>query len=335
MSGSSGDTRQDPAARAPDITVILATRNRAAHLGRALSHLAAQDTGGAFAYDVLVVDNGSADDTRRVVEERRGDGAMELRYAFEPRAGKPYALNTGMAQARGAIFAFTDDDTRPAPTWLRELWTCLCEERADAVAGRVLPRWVAGRPDWLTDEAIGELGALGLVDHGALRRHSARRQDCRWVGSNLAIRRTAALDLGPYDVRLARGQDTEYYRRAVSRALAVVYEPGAVVYHEIPPERLTADYFRGWYGRAGTSRALAGPWERAQLATIMPVWRYRRIARSAAQWVGHTLRRDPWWRRFRCELLLREDLSAWRQCLRLWPRRWLAALTGRPFVPGR
>jgi GT2 family glycosyltransferase len=321
------------AAPSPDFTVILATRNRAAQLARILPRLGAQATGGAFAYDVLVVDNGSTDETRRLVDGCRGIFPVPLHCVYEGQAGKSNALNTGMAEALGRIFAFTDDDTRPASNWLQALWTCFCEEPAVAVTGKVPPQWIVPPPAWLTEEAFRGIGALGCVDHGARRLRSTDGQDCRWVGGNLAIRREAAERVGPFDVRLERGQDTDYYRRAVAAGLAVVYEPAAIVYHEIPPERLTKDYFRHWYHRAGRYRAELLPWKRQHLVTIMPRERYRRMASSARGWLGCRPRGGPWWQQFRYELMLREDLSTWFRRLQLWPRWWLTVLTGRSFMP--
>jgi GT2 family glycosyltransferase len=313
--------------------VIVATRNRSAQLAELLPQLAAQATGGAFTYDVLVVDNGSSDDTRRVVEERRGTFPVPLGYAYERQVGKPYALNAGVALASGRIFAFTDDDARPTPTWLRTLWSCLLEEPADAATGRVLPHWLAPRPAWLTDEAFREIGRLGCLDHGPSRQRTSERQDCRWVGSNLAIRREAVQRLGGWDERLEYLQDTDYYRRAVRAGLNVVYEPEAVVYHKIGPERLTPRYFRRRRRKAGFYLARQAPWSARHLLTVMPWPLYAKIGRSAAGWVQCTLRGSPWWQRFQHELSLRESLGTWWHRLRLWPRWWLTVLTGRSFMP--
>ena len=97
----------------PDFSVILPTRNRAGQLSGALAHLARQETGGAFTYEVVVIDNGSTDDTRATVERVAAGYPVPLVYVYESRAGKPQALNAGMQAATGSLFAFLDDDVEP------------------------------------------------------------------------------------------------------------------------------------------------------------------------------------------------------------------------------
>jgi GT2 family glycosyltransferase len=316
-----------------DVTVIITTRNRAGQLTEVLELVANQETQGAFTFDILVVDNGSTDDTPEVIADRRRVLSTPIRNVYEARVGRPYALNTGMLYATGNIFGFTDDDTLPTRTWLRALWTCLHEEDADAVTGRVLPHWMAPRPPWLTDEAFQAIGRLGCQDYGPVRLRSSERKNCRWLTSNMMIRRRAVERLGVWDVRLRYLQDTEYYRRAVDAGLRVVYEPAAVVSHKIGPERLTARYFRRRRRHAGAYWVRDIPWSRRHLVTIMPLRRYRRTLGLVRDWVHSSLRGAPWWQRFHRELLLREDLSVWWYRLRLWPRWWLTELTGRSFMP--
>ena len=322
-----------PALPAPDVTVIITTRNRATQLPDVLGRLAVQETHGRFAWDVLVVDNGSSDGTPQVVAEQRRSFPVPIHYVREERVGRPFALNTALAHARGRLFAFTDDDTLPMPSWLATLRTCLLEEGADAVTGRVLPHFLAARPGWLTAEAFRQIGRLGCLDHGPDRRRTSERQDCRWLTSNLVIRRDATERIGGWDERLPFLQDTEYYRRAVRAGLAVVYEPAAIVYHKIGPERLIPRYFRRRRRQAGLYHALEMPWTRADLLTIAPLGLYTRIARLAAGWVRRTLSGAPWWQRFACELALRDAVSTWRYRARLWPRWWLTVLTGRSHLP--
>jgi glycosyltransferase involved in cell wall biosynthesis/predicted DCC family thiol-disulfide oxidoreductase YuxK len=314
-----------PQGAAPDVSVIIATRNRASSLAELLETLAAQQTGGAFTFEVLVMDNGSTDATRETVERLRATFPAPLRYAYEERAGKPWALNAGLQLAQGRLLAFADDDVRAEPGWLAGLWRCAAESGADAVTGRVLPQWIGGRPGWLTDEAFRQIGGMGCIDWGEQRVSVRGRRDCRWVGGNMAIRREAAERLGGFDVRMLRGQDTEYYRRALAQGLHIVYEPSAVVYHQIPAERLTPAYFRQWRDRSGNYQAHLIPWKRSHLLTIMPLWRYGKTLLLLRLWAQAWLRRRPWWQRFSYELMLREDLSTWRRRLQLWPGWWRTA----------
>ena len=316
------------APRGPDISVILATRNRAPQLRGALQRLAGQETGARFVYEVVVVDNGSTDDTRRVVETARGASPVPVRYVYEPTAGKSWALNAGMRAAQGRVFAFTDDDIEPLAGWLAALWQCF-EAGAMAVSGRVLPLWVAPRPVWLNDQALRLLG-LGCVDHGEAQRQSASGADCRWVGGNMALRREAAQRVGPYDVRMAREQDSEYYERCLRAGVPVTYEPRVLVHHRVEGNRLHPDYFRRWHHRAGYFRAYQLEWRPSHLVTVLPLWRYRIMAQRLGAWVGAVVGRRPWWERFYAELKVREDLSLWLHRAALWPRGLLTVVTGRP-----
>lgn len=316
-----------------DISVILPTRNRATQLQGALEHLVAQETRGAFTYEVLIVDNGSTDATRQVVEARQPQFPVPLRYLYEGRAGRPWALNAGMAAAHGSVFAFTDDDILATPIWLAALWRCFQEEKAHGVGGKIVPSWTVPRPAWLTDEAVRQIGELGCLDHGSVRRTSANGSYCRWVGGNLAVRRTAVERVGPYDVRMTRGQDTEYFWRFMQAGLVVCYEPHALVYHQIGADRMTLEYFRQWRHRAGYYQVLLIPWKWSHLFTVMPLWRSKTTVKLIGRWIGSQLTRRPWMERFKAELLLREEFSAWGRRVRLWPRWWWAVLTGRSHLP--
>lgn len=302
-----------------DLSVIIPTRNRAERLTAVLADLQAQRAAGAFTFEVLVVNNGSTDATSDVIRRHAEAAPGQVREVCEGQPGRPFALNAGLAQALGAIIVMTDDDLRLPPDWLAAYHCAFQDATVDGVAGRVLPRWTAPRPAWLDDEAVRLLG-LGCVDHGSAARRSAEG-DCRWVGGNMALRRRVFDSVGNFDTRLIRGQDEELYRRCVARGLTILYEPAAVAHHEVGAERMTPQYFRSWHDRAGYYRAYGVPWRWTHALTIVPVWRYGRMAGWAARWLACALLRKPWWSRFYVELRLREEIGLWRHRLAQWPGR--------------
>src|SRR5260370_29546801 len=94
--------------------VLIATHNRAARLRETLEALLAQQTPAGLGWEVLVVDNGSTDDTLEVFRTMSMRAQGRLRYLSEPRLGKSRALNAGIAVARGAVIALTDHEVSPA-----------------------------------------------------------------------------------------------------------------------------------------------------------------------------------------------------------------------------
>lgn len=320
-------------ATTPDINVIIATRNRASGLEELLHALAQQQTNGRFSFDVLVADNGSTDETRQVVEQLRSSVPVPLRYLYEARTGKPWALNRALQASTGRMLAFIDDDVRPTPGWLGALWTCLEEGRADAVGGRVLPHWTGPRPAWLSGDAAAPFifGALGCVDHGDRRLMSTLSGQYHWlVGGNLALRRELVQQLGGFDVRMRRGQDTEYAMRCLRHGKRVMYEPTALAYHKIGPDRLTPAYFRRWWHQRGYFRAYRAPWTLSHLVTVEPLLWYWDVCRFSGLWFAKASSGRPWAERFLYEVRLRERISEWTHRAQLLPSVWSAVLKQGP-----
>ncbi len=314
-----------------DVSVIIPTRNRAESLRDTLESLKAQGAHGRFTHEVVVVDNGSVDQTRQVVDALGRSFPVPLRYVLELNVGRPYALNTGMRQAAGELFVITDDDVLLHPDWLFALWSSITEERAEAAAGRIVPRWLSAPPAWLTDDVRRDLNrtGLGCLDHGPRRLRTWAGDDCRWVGGNMAIRREAMARVGGFDERMIRGQDSEYYERCLAAGLRIVYEPAAVVAHLIGPDRLTLQYLRQWRHRQGVFEARRIPWKPLHLITVMPLWRWAVSLRIIGRWVAATLLGRSWWQRFYCELKVREEAGVWGERLRQWPRAWWVVRCGQ------
>ena len=92
-------------------------------------------------YEIIVIDNNSTDDTRRVVEEGKQQGKKEIIYCKELRVGLHYARHAGAQIAKGDILAYIDDDAICDPDWLLELTRPYTDPKVGCVGGKILPRF--------------------------------------------------------------------------------------------------------------------------------------------------------------------------------------------------
>ena len=120
--------------RAPLVSLIIPTYHRARQLQVTLAAIARQ-TWPAEAREVIVVDDGSGDDTRAVVESSPLTGC---RYIAQPNRGATLARNLGAEHARGEALVFLDDDIELAPTAVNALMTIHRAERRAIVVGKFL-----------------------------------------------------------------------------------------------------------------------------------------------------------------------------------------------------
>jgi glycosyltransferase involved in cell wall biosynthesis len=294
-----------------DVSIIICTHNRAGDLRDTLASLAAVSQRGRV--ELLVVDNGSTDQTRAVVEAMAAEFPYPLRYLYEARDGKYAALNAGIRATTGSVVVATDDDARFEPDWLERAVDGLHQHQCDFVGGRVLPLWGGPKPDWLAERNGLHAKVVALLDHGDHVREFGR--SISWpLGVNVAYRRDVFERVGLFDNRLGRKAGTlrnqaqrEWHLRARAAGLRGFYLPNMVVHHMVPAERLSKQYFRRWLYWHGISRAIlyrqggfdmeepeleqpphAG--ERGPFG--VPPHLVRKALRATRSLVWHTLRRD-------------------------------------------
>jgi glycosyltransferase involved in cell wall biosynthesis len=248
-----------------DASVVIPTFNRAPLLDATLASLERLQP--ARSWEVIVVDNNSTDDTKAVVDRRARGAWFPIRYLLETRQGRSSALNAGIAAARGAAIAMTDDDVQVADGWLDAVCDALLSPDAAAeniryAGGPVEPMWEIPPPGWL-DLTRGDLwGTIAIQDHGS---HEFLYEDARKVplGANMAAERSLFDEAGLFRGDLGRsaggtilGQEVpEWLMRVRAVGGRGRYVPAMRVRHHIPAARLTRRYFRRWWYGKGVSRA--------------------------------------------------------------------------------
>jgi GT2 family glycosyltransferase len=243
--------------RRMNCSIVIATYNRAADLRDTLASLGGIRT--AHRWEVVVVDNNSPDNTRRVVESAARTFPVPLRYVFEREQGRSPALNAGIALATGDVIVTTDDDVRVEPDWVDRAIDALERLGCDYVGGRVLPIWGAPRPRWLPEANCRQWAVIALLDYGPQPIQFGARVP---LGVNMAFRRAAFDRAGLLDPHTGRkagtllGQEVrEWCIRARAAGLVGWYVPEMQVQHVIPASRLQKRYFRRWFYWRGISRA--------------------------------------------------------------------------------
>jgi glycosyltransferase involved in cell wall biosynthesis len=241
----------------PEMSIVIGTLNRSDMLERSIETLLRQ-TVAADRLEIIVVDNGSTDNTREIVH-RLMLKSPTLRYVEEPQKGLSNARNRGIQEARAPLVAFADDDAEAEPDWA-EIILRVFESDSDvgAAGGKIFVRWPNDanvKPEWMPSSLEGY---YGRCDYGNTRRVLSYPEYP--FGANMVIRRDLLLKIGGFNAQLGptgqnmmAGGETDMFFRLYQLKPKVVYEPTAIVHHWAPPDRVN----RAWVKRRAFRHGIA------------------------------------------------------------------------------
>ncbi|WP_448563176.1 glycosyltransferase family 2 protein [Trichothermofontia sp.] len=238
-------------------SIIVPTKNRSHYLKSALesivSHCSYTED-----FEILIVDNGSTD-TTRILAKYFIESYKEYRikYLYEEEPGLLSGRHRGTLEAQGEVLIFIDDDVEVSSSWLQAIKLAFREASVQLVGGPSLPKYEVPPPRWLdfawqTHQYGKLLPTLSLLDFG----DEVRDIDPNYVwGLNFSIRKNALMELGgfhpdclPKHLQYFQGDgETGLTRKAYVKGYRAVYQPQALVFHNVPKARMTTDYFEAWY----------------------------------------------------------------------------------------
>lgn len=230
------------------ISVILCTYNREKYIYNVLQSIA-ENSLPKGEYEIVLVDNNCTDNTRAECERFQSDYPdVCLNYCVETNQGLSHARNCGIRNAKGDILVYVDDDALVNTEYLSTYAAFFgSDPGAVAAGGPIRPRYDGcTEPHWMshfTRQLV--TGELYLGDR--------QRQFPRGKypgGGNAAYRKTVFDQVGLFNVDLGRkgnsligAEEKDLFDKMTTRGMAFHYLPTAILFHLIPPKKLTQDYF--------------------------------------------------------------------------------------------
>jgi glycosyltransferase involved in cell wall biosynthesis len=223
-----------PARRTDHIAVCICTYKRPLLLGRLLTDLNRQQTGGLFSFSIVVADNDDARSAESTVARMRLESAVPIDYCVEPRRNIALARNKVLENATGDFLALIDDDEFPAPAWLLTLYNNCMEYQVDGVLGPVRRHFDETPPAWFLKSRIYD------------RKVNPTGERVGWeksrTGNVLLKRRVMADDPAPFRPQFRAGEDQDFFRRKIEEGFRFVWSAEAVVFETIPAARWKKSY---------------------------------------------------------------------------------------------
>lgn len=233
----------------PSVSFIIPVRDDARRLAGCLRSIAANRYPRELV-DVLIVDNGSTDDSAAVAT------ASGARVLHVPTGRAAELRNLGAGDARGEILAFVDADHQLDPGWLATLASCL--ESPDVAA--------AGAPYSAPPD-----GTWVQHTYDRMRDRKTSRCDAEWHASgNFAVRRQVFMQLGGFDARLTTCEDVDLCQRLHDTGYRILDDGGLRSIHLGDPSSLKGLFLSElWRGRDNLRATLRGPWTFRHLRSIL------------------------------------------------------------------
>lgn len=268
------------------LSVILCTYNRDRYIYPVLQSIAQGDLPHAD-YEIVFVNNNSTDNTEAECRRFQADHpGINLRYCVESLQGLSHARNCGIRNAQGDILVYVDDDALVNPQYL-STYADFFQRNPHAVAagGPILPQYDGcEEPSWMSHYT------RQLVT-GKLYLGEKEREFSKGAypgGGNAAYRKSVFDAVGLFNTDLGRkgnsligAEEKDLFDKMTSRGMRFYYLPTAILYHLIPPKKLTKDYFdRLTYG--------IGVSERMRTLQIGKKKYLSRMVKEAVKW-GATL----------------------------------------------
>jgi len=233
-------------------SVIIPTRNRSFLLKKAIQSLTVQ-TYPSENFEVIIVDNGSTDDTRSVVESYQ-KVLPNLIYAYEPSPGLHVGRHKGLELSRGEILVYADDDIEAFPTWLEGISESFENPEVALVGGNNVPNYESPPPPWI-EELWGNTpygkanGMYSILDFGNEVKEIA--PEYVW-GCNFSIRKNVLIEVGGFHpdampdglLRYRGDGETAVSNKIRKTQYIAIFNPKASVYHFVSTRRMNLEYIR-------------------------------------------------------------------------------------------
>jgi len=237
------------------LSIAICSYNRADELALTLSSFLDCSNELQAADEILLVDNNSQDHTKSIAEHYSDH--LPLRYVFESTQGLSSARNRALSEFRNDALIFVDDDITIKSGFLNAYRTALLQHDNPAfLGGRIAANWRGRRPNWYRPQELPLLnGLVGDYDLGTVPLEYSKELLLPY-GANFLLTRKGIESVGRFNEALGvngrgigRGEESDYFLRALKQSLTGFYVPGAQVEHRFQVERINPRYlFR--YGLA-------------------------------------------------------------------------------------
>lgn len=228
------------------LSIIIPTYNRADILKECLERLGKQEFMNNE-FEIVVVDDGSTDDTKNVVQQAKKQYKVDIRYLYQKNQGQGIARNYGLRYAKGTIVAFIGDDILVLPDFVQQH---IRLHRAHKKENEAVLGFVGWDPrleltpfmEWLTNGS-SVLGRFGGHQFAFEKLQGKKNADYNFFyTSNISLKRSL-LRKHPFDSRFSSygWEDIELgYRLTKKENLIIHYNPRAIGYHyhELKPDSL-------------------------------------------------------------------------------------------------
>lgn len=250
------------------LSIVIPTKNRANLLKVALESIEKQKAD-TEAFEVIVIDNGSTDDTKDVVKQywKRN---KNCRYFYDARPGLHVGRNRGLMESRGELVGYLDDDVTLFPNWINTVLQAFEDKEVVYVSGSVVPydmslltpefraKYEMRKGEYRFIYPISCFWEIGITEEDT-RIH--RAADGGFFGGNSVYRKSVLHtcrgfhpDGMPNNLLMYRGDGETYIASYIAKnKMKAMYYAQASVYHMIDVERVTDSYIDYVCFRAGIS----------------------------------------------------------------------------------
>ena len=228
------------------LSIVICSYNRASYISDALDSLYTQ-TAGLNAFEVIIVDNNSTDNTAEVFSQWKSDHTNgSFTYITETKQGASFARNTGAAVTKGQWLCFMDDDAVATTNYVENILKHI-ETKPDAVGfgGRIIPKYIPAEPTWMSYYVSSLVGNFDYAPTACAFEHGKYPLE-----SNMIVRKDVYDTIGGFNTALPGvvgtlrigGEGKELFYKILALGHTIYYDPSICVHHVVEVKKLTSEY---------------------------------------------------------------------------------------------
>ena len=265
------------------LSIIICTYNRDKYIYNCLKSVAENDF--LFEnYEILLVNNNSTDNTQSECERFKTDFPQaNFHYFVEKNQGLSFARNRGIAEAKGDILVYVDDDATVNNIYLKSIADFFANNsNAYAAGGAILPVYETEEPKWISYYTKVLITTYKYEGDKIIEFKKGKFPG----GGNSAYRKVVFDKTGLYNTDLGRkgasligAEEKDIYDKMRKNNMKFYYLPDMILYHIIPPQKLTKEYFNNLTFSIGQS-------ERMRTLSVSKLKYLKRLFFELIKWSG-------------------------------------------------